>query len=106
MWSVEECNCVEPDGEEPPEIVSGCAGGALACEGDASCVECIDEGACADGPDPIWIVGSDSIAEGCICTNPEEPETCQFEFCCALGFEWSPEECDCIPCDPPDGGAH
>jgi hypothetical protein len=102
-WSAEACDCVEEGGGEPPDIVSGCAGGVEACAGDANCEACIDDGACAEGPDPIWIVGSSSIAEGCVCAQPSEPETCQFEFCCAVGFVWSAEACDCTPCDPPSG---
>jgi len=105
-WNPEQCDCVEQDPGEPPEIVSGCNGGPEACAGDASCETCIIDGGCAEGPSPIWIVGSTSIPEGCICAQASEPESCQFEFCCALGFEWSPEECDCIPCDPPSGGTH
>jgi len=68
--------------------INGCDQGSDACGSNAVCRSCIEDGACADGPDPIW-TGSE-----CVCAD--SPAHCQFKFCCALGFVWNPSACMCI----------
>jgi hypothetical protein len=69
--------------------INSCDNGSDACGSNAQCRSCLDEGACADGPDPVW------TGTQCVCAD--SPEHCQLTFCCALGEEWNPTACACIP---------
>jgi hypothetical protein len=78
----EEC-----DGMHGGSSINACDDGSDACGDNAQCRSCLDEGACADGPDPVW-TGTE-----CVCAD--SPEHCQLTFCCALGFTWNPAACAC-----------
>jgi len=68
--------------------INACDDGSDACGSNVQCRSCLDEGACADGPDPVW-TGTE-----CVCAD--SPEHCQLKFCCALGFVWLPSACACV----------
>jgi hypothetical protein len=69
--------------------INACDNGSDACGSNAQCRSCLDEGACAEGPDPVW------TGTQCVCAD--SPEHCQLKFCCALDAVWSPDACACIP---------
>lgn len=71
--------------------INSCDDGVEACEGNERCESCLIEGGCADGPSPVW-TGSE-----CVCTD-DNPANCVYEFCCALGYDWNPDACECLPC--------
>lgn len=71
--------------------INSCDDGVAACEGNAACESCLIEGECAAGPSPVW------TGEACVCTD-DNPANCVYDYCCALGFEWNPEACECLPC--------
>jgi hypothetical protein len=84
----ELCDGPHDGGSGSGSAINGCDQGSDACGSNAVCRSCIEDGACADGPDPIW-TGSE-----CVCAD--SPAHCQFKFCCALGFVWNPSACMCI----------
>lgn len=69
--------------------INACDNGSDACGSNAQCRSCLDEGACAEGPDPVWT--------GAQCVCADTPEHCQLTFCCALGDVWNPTACACVP---------
>jgi hypothetical protein len=73
-----------------PGVVSACNGGPSLCNGNAACETCINDGACASGPDPVW------DGSGCVCADPSNPSTCQLPYCCATGASWDATACDCV----------
>jgi hypothetical protein len=73
------------------DSINACDDGLDACEGNEQCISCLDEGACASGPDPVW-TGTE-----CVCAETD-PANCAFQYCCAIDFEWDPEACACVPC--------
>ena len=85
----ELCDGPHDGGSGSGSAINACDNGVDACGTTATCRSCLDEGACADGPDPIW-TGSE-----CVCAD--SPEHCQFKFCCAIGDVWNPTSCMCIP---------
>lgn len=74
---------------QPPSINS-CDDGIEACNGNAPCISCLQDAECASGPNPVW------TGTACACTD-DNPANCVYEFCCALGFDWDPESCACLP---------
>jgi hypothetical protein len=68
--------------------INACDDGSDACGSNEQCRSCLDEGACADGPDPVW-TGTE-----CVCAD--SPEHCQLTFCCVQGAVWNPGVCDCV----------
>jgi hypothetical protein len=84
----ELCDGEHGSGSGSGSAINGCDQGSDACGSNARCRSCIDEGACAKGPDPVW-TGTE-----CVCADT--PEHCQFTFCCAQGFVWNPTVCDCV----------
>jgi hypothetical protein len=65
--------------------VNGCGVGK--CDGNPECEECLQDGECAEGPDPIW------SGTGCVCPL-FTPETCNLPFCCEQGAHWDPKACE------------
>ena len=82
--AAEECD----GGHGSGSSINACDNGSDACGSNAQCRSCLDEGACADGPDPVW-TGTE-----CVCAD--SPEHCQLKFCCAQGFVWLPSACACV----------
>ena len=83
----EACDGMHGDGGG--SSINACDNGSDACGSNEQCRSCLDDGACADGPDPVW-TGTE-----CVCAD--SPEHCQLTFCCALDAVWSPTACACIP---------
>jgi hypothetical protein len=79
---------VHDGGSGSGSSINACDNGSDACGSNAQCRSCLEEGACADGPDPVW-TGTE-----CVCAD--SPEHCQLKFCCAIGFTWNPGACACI----------
>ena len=85
----ELCDGPHDSGSGSGGALNACDNGVDACGSNAVCRSCLDEGACADGPDPIW-TGSE-----CVCAD--SPEHCQLTFCCVIGDVWNPTSCTCVP---------
>jgi hypothetical protein len=79
-----------------PFSINSCDDGVEACAGNAQCESCLIEGECAAGPSPVW-TGTE-----CVCTD-NDPSNCVYQFCCALGFAWNPDACQCLPCGDEHG---
>lgn len=91
----ERTDTVATEKKSQPASINSCDDGVEACAGNPQCESCLIEGECAAGPSPVW-TGTE-----CVCTD-DEPANCVYEFCCALGFEWNPNACACLPCEDDD----
>jgi hypothetical protein len=83
------CDGAHDGGSGGGSSINSCDNGSDACGSNAQCRSCLDEGACAEGPDPVW------TGTQCVCADT--PEHCQLTFCCALGDVWNPTACACVP---------
>lgn len=72
--------------------INACDDGVAACEGNAQCESCLNDGECASGPDPVW------TGTACVCSD-NDPANCAYEYCCAIGYEWSVDACACVSKD-------
>lgn len=81
---------LEVERKAQPPSINSCDDGVEACQGDTRCESCLIEGECASGPNPVW------TGTACVCTD-NNPANCVYEFCCALGYEWNPSACRCLP---------
>ncbi len=64
-------------------VANACGVGS--CNGDPACESCLQDGACAEGPDPIW--------NGTACVCPNGGADCNYPYCCAAGAHWDPAVC-------------
>lgn len=74
--------------DSDPSSINACDDGVDACNGNAQCISCLEDGGCASGPDPVW------TGTACVCTD-NDPANCVYTYCCAIGFEWNPTACAC-----------
>jgi hypothetical protein len=82
---------IENHADEGP--VNACGVGS--CDHNPLCEECLQDGECADGPDPVW------TGTGCACPF-FTPDSCELPYCCGPDGYWDPKACelgvlDCMP---------